>query len=548
MYTEYFGLADSPFSISPDPHYLYLSDNHREALAHLIYGVGDQGGFVVLTGEVGTGKTTICRSLLLQVPDNVDVAFIINPKQSINQLLQSIFSELSVPVEQGMTSKDMIDRLNEYLLLAHANGRNTVLIIDEAQNLSAEILEQLRLLTNLETNEKKLLQLVLLGQPELNDMLAKPELRQLAQRVTARYHLPPLNKAEVNAYIQHRLSVARCHTEIFSPAAIKTVYKLSGGIPRLINLICDRAMLGVYSLNGSVATPSIVKKASKEVFANHKARKAFPWSIVLASVFALAVVFSTYFISQSGDLTPDSNTASEAAFDSLPANASYQEEVSNLLSSWQLEGLSHRFAHFDCSGFTGDQVYCHRLSGRLPVLSLIEQPAIIEYQKSDGSFAYLVLQGVTDRHVTVVADNQLYQFEKQWLDALSVTGLLYFSRVPADLALPIQPGVQGREVLWLTSMLNSLNEDEGAGEMVKSYHPQTMSERSKIHHLYSYRLDTLPAELSYYNEPLQARVKSLQKQYGLPETAVVDRRFVSQLLAQLNTSDPLLRSPKNGGS
>ncbi len=268
MYKQYFGFSDTPFSIAPDPRYLYLSDRHREALAHLIYGVGDQGGFVLLTGEVGTGKTTICRSLLQQLPPKTDVAYIVNPKQTINQLLISITTDFGIFFDEDDTSKDLIDHLNRYLLRSHAEGRNAVLIIDEAQNLSVEVLEQLRLLTNLETNEKKLLQLVLLGQPELNDLLARKELRQLEQRVTARFHLKPLSKTEVAHYIEHRLSVAGSREQLFSPSAITKIYKASEGIPRLINKICDRCLLGIYSLDQSQVSRKIVVSAVKELSSN----------------------------------------------------------------------------------------------------------------------------------------------------------------------------------------------------------------------------------------------------------------------------------------
>lgn len=289
MYQQYFGLSSSPFSIAPDPSYLFLSDKHREALAHLIYGVSDQGGFVVLTGEVGTGKTTICRCLLQQIPNNSDIAFIINPKQSVNQLLQSMFNDLSLAFEKGATSKELIDQLNHYLLDAHARGRNTILIIDEAQNLSTDVLEQLRLLTNLETNEKKLLQLLLLGQPELNDLLAKPELRQLSQRVTARYHLAPLSKSEVTEYIEHRLSIASCRSAIFPDAAIQQVYKYSNGIPRVINLICDRCLLGTYATNNSQVSKNIVRNAVKEIFPVNK-RKTFHWKSPWVLIGAMLVI------------------------------------------------------------------------------------------------------------------------------------------------------------------------------------------------------------------------------------------------------------------
>lgn len=298
MYKAYFGLSEAPFSIAPDPRYLFLSEKHREALAHLIYGVGDQGGFVLLTGEVGTGKTTICRCLLQQIPDKADIAFIINPKQSVNQLLQSIFNDLHIPVAKGATSKELIDQFNHYLLDAHSRGRNTILIIDEAQNLTPDVLEQLRLLTNLETNEKKLLQLVLLGQPELKSMLERPELRQLSQRITARYHLTPLSKKEVAEYIGHRLSVAGCRSELFSSSAIQRIFRRSQGIPRLINLICDRALLGVYATEADQVTAKVVETAVKEIMlppARHSQWRPVWWALSIGTLLVVATVLWKHY-------------------------------------------------------------------------------------------------------------------------------------------------------------------------------------------------------------------------------------------------------------
>jgi general secretion pathway protein A len=242
-----------------------MSERHREALAHLLYGVRGQGGFVVLTGEVGTGKTTTCRCFLNQVPKNTDVAYIVNPKLSARELLASICDEFGVPYAESASIKVLNDAINKYLLDAHARDRHTVLIIDEAQNLRVDVLEQLRLLTNLETSEKKLLQIILLGQPELRDMLAEQELRQLAQRVTARYHLHALNRAEVGAYVACRLAVAGRKPRLFAPAAIKKLYRYSGGIPRLINLLADRALLGAYASHSEQVEPYHIRQAYYEI-------------------------------------------------------------------------------------------------------------------------------------------------------------------------------------------------------------------------------------------------------------------------------------------
>ena len=265
MYKHYFGLQDSPFSIAPNPQYLYMSTRHREALAHLLYGVKSDGGFILLTGEVGTGKTTVCRCLLAQIPTDVDIAMVLNPKQTAVELLATICDELHITYNPNASIKILVDRLNVFLLDSHRAGRKTILIIDEAQNLEVDVLEQLRLLTNLETNQRKLLQIILLGQPELLTLLGRQELRQLSQRVTARFHLDALNQQEVGEYIQHRLTVAGGNQTLFPPTSIRRIYQITAGIPRLINLVCDRALLGAYVENQPRVNNAIVAKAAREV-------------------------------------------------------------------------------------------------------------------------------------------------------------------------------------------------------------------------------------------------------------------------------------------
>ena len=270
MYTSFFGLNEKPFSITPDPRYLFMSEQHGEALAHLVYGVTESGGFMQLTGEVGTGKTTLVRSLLLnRMPDNADVAFVLNPQLSVVEFLATICEELRIEVPHNHGSvKALTDALNRHLLDAHAEGRRTILLVDEAQNLSPAVLEQVRLLTNLETAKQKLLQIILIGQPELRELLARNDLRQLAQRITGRYHLEPLSRDETAEYIEHRLRVAGALGEVFDKwCQTRPCLSLSQGVPRLVNVICDRALLGAYSQESRTGhAANLIRRACGEKY------------------------------------------------------------------------------------------------------------------------------------------------------------------------------------------------------------------------------------------------------------------------------------------
>ena len=296
MYTRFFGLNEKPFAITPDPRYLYLSERHGEALAHLVYGVTESGGFIQLTGEVGTGTTTLVRRLLQQLPGTADVALVLNPQLSRPEFLGTICEELGVPLPADRNSiKGLTDALNRYLLENHGRGRRTILIVDEAQNLRVEVLEQVRLLTNLETASQKLLQIILIGQPELREVLSRNDMRQLAQRITGRYHLEPLTRDETAAYVDHRLRVAGGLGHIFTPAARRELYRLTGGIPRMINVIADRALLGGYTREQQQVTPQLVRQAAAEVFDTPGGRAAGwlapRWRAGLAAgIVGLAVV------------------------------------------------------------------------------------------------------------------------------------------------------------------------------------------------------------------------------------------------------------------
>ena len=299
MYTSYFGLEEKPFSIAPNPDYLFMSDRHREALNHLTYGLGDTGGFVLLTGEVGTGKTTLSRHLMANLPENTQAAFILNPTLSSQELLATLCDELKIRYRKtGATLKTLTDKIQQKLLKNHSDDINTLLIIDEAQHLQPEVLEQLRLLTNLETNTKKLLQVILIGQPELQQLLQRRDLRQLAQRITARYHLLPLNRQEVEQYLKHRLSVAKCFRNIFDKSAISAIHKICHGIPRLMNLLAERSLINAYNSNNAVVNRKIVLQAAYDALGDefqvkpwwqHSSAKAGGLVTALGLVLALGV-------------------------------------------------------------------------------------------------------------------------------------------------------------------------------------------------------------------------------------------------------------------
>jgi general secretion pathway protein A len=316
MYLEHFGLLEAPFSLAPDPRYLFLSAQHREALAHLLYGVRSEGGFVQLTGEVGTGKTTVCRCFLEQLPPGTRAAVILNPSLTAEELLATICDEFEIPRPEGPPSlKASLDLINRFLLDAHAAGERAVLIVDEAQNLDPVVLEQVRLLTNLETSRHKLLQVILMGQPELRATLARPDLRQLAQRITARFHLEPLSREETGAYVRHRLGVAGCHEELFPPAVIRRLKRLSRGVPRLINILCDRSLLGAYVQGRRQVDRTTLDQAAREV-AGKSRWEGLPWrslAIAAGGCLLVAVIWLAARARRPADQSPPPGPVSAPA-------------------------------------------------------------------------------------------------------------------------------------------------------------------------------------------------------------------------------------------
>ncbi|UUX95601.1 ExeA family protein [Aquabacterium sp. J223] len=445
MYTAFFGLAQEPFSIAPDPRYLYMSERHREALAHLLYGVKGGGGFVLLTGEIGAGKTTVCRAFLEQVPKRCNVAYVFNPRLSAGELLQTVLEEFRIPMPEQPGLKGQVDALNAFLLRTHAVGQNNVLIIDEAQSLAPEVLEQLRLLTNLETAERKLLQIILIGQPELRTLLARPELEQLAQRVIARYHLEPLSLKEAARYVRHRLTVAGLTGPLpFDKPALQRLHALTGGVPRRLNLLADRALLGAYATGQAVVDAAVVDKAAAEVFdrppAAPRRRRADRWRpavawAALAGVVGLGVGTVLGLGGAAGwrraePVAPAAAVAPRAA--STPAAASpsaasatagfngfaaEDEAWRALLAGWLPQAPE---GSPDCAALAGQALQCfRRADADLALLRRLSRPALVTLQPGDGPPLRALLVGLPPGQVLLQGRDgrqawPLARFEAQW--------------------------------------------------------------------------------------------------------------------------------------
>jgi general secretion pathway protein A len=500
MYAEFFGLKHEPFSIAPDPRYLFMSERHREALAHLLYGVDGGGGFVLLSGEIGAGKTTVCRCFLEQIPRRCNVAYIFNPKLTVTELLKSVCDEFGIPTRPpgpaGATVKDYLDPLNEFLLKTHAVGQNNVLIIDEAQALSVDVLEQLRLLTNLETSQRKLLQIILIGQPELREMLARPELEQLAQRVIARYHLEALSEAETRRYIRHRLAVAGLTRERpFDREVMGRIHELSRGIPRRINLLCDRALLGAYAGGHPSVGLATVEKAAKEVFAaprpaaelRSRRRQLAMLGLGLVGGAALFGLISSTLDGRArqtpavtadaaADKPSQAASAASAAAGALAASASQAASAAtaspaagtrNLFDTPQRDEAQAwrelaRLWKLDlgegdpCLIAQRSAIHCHRGSSSLAMIRQLNRPGILTLQGGDGGAAYALLTGLNGEEATLrVGDAAqtvpLAALAERWRGEFSTLW-----RAPPGYDNKIVGGGSGPVVDWLSAQLASL--------------------------------------------------------------------------------------------
>jgi general secretion pathway protein A len=506
MYASFFGLNEKPFSITPDPRYLYLSRRHAEALAHLLYGITESGGFIQLTGEVGTGKTTVVRSLLEQLPEHADVALVLNPRLSPEEFLLTICDELHVQVPDRASQKSVIDALNRHLLEAHAAGRRVVLIVDEAQNLSADVLEQIRLLTNLETAKQKLLQIILIGQPELREVLARSDLRQLAQRITGRYHLEPLEPDELRAYVRHRLEVAGSRAEIFTPAALKALHHSSDGIPRLVNVIADRALLGAWSHEEQTVTANMARKAAGEVFGERIRRRArrSPGAVwmalgMLGVGIAILAGVVTALVRERMAETPVAEASGTPALPAQPVAARPQQPLSTppaalepvpappaesppaiaappapladrlaqgelatgtdaaftaLLDRWQLAYQPEAGTACEQAAARGLLCLLHR--GTWVELAALDRPAILVLTDRDGRDHQVMLNRLSDGTAELIAGETVVSVPLGELLTLWYGEFLALWRPEAGDGRLLSRNATGTDVLWLRRALGEL--------------------------------------------------------------------------------------------
>lgn len=461
MYEAYFGLSERPFSIAPDPRYLYLSARHREALAHLLYGIRERGGFVQLTGEVGTGKTTVTRALLEQLPEDVDIALILNPNVTVREFLLTICEELGAPLpSRTHSTQTLVTALNEYLLDAYSRGRHTVVLIDEAQCLSSLVIEQVRLLTNLETTREKLLQIILVGQPELKAMLARPELRQVAQRITARYHLAPLSLRETKDYIRHRLKVAGGGRPLFSPLAILAIHRLSGGIPRLINVICDRALLGAYASERAQAGLRTALRAVREIRGEDtRRRRRWPVAVAASTLLALGTAALGWSLLDRASDPAQVTVASAQREPDLDQRLQQRDFTTGteaafgtLFSLWQSR-LRPYSADSPCEQAVQTGLRCYYARSALSELIKHNLPAVIELVDSAGSRHRAVLVGTRAGRVVLDFGGVRADFPLVEVNASFSGDSITLWRPPVEVEQALSKGSEGAPVQWLVARL-----------------------------------------------------------------------------------------------
>jgi general secretion pathway protein A len=499
MYASFFGLNEKPFSITPDPRYLFLSERHAEALAHLVYGINEAGGFIQLTGEVGTGKTTVVRSLLTQAPKHAEIALILNPRMTPPEFLLAICEELGIAVEQKSEGslKDLVDLLSFHLLKAHAEGKRIVLVVDEAQNLGPDVLEQVRLLTNLETETQKLLQIILIGQPELRELLGRVELRQLAQRITGRYHLDPLEREETASYVRHRLRVAGSTREIFTSGALREVQRLSGGVPRLINIVCDRALLGAFTEDRHLVRANVVRRAAGEVFGKTFMPGWLPW-VGSATVGVVAIASALLVLPRFLDGAPAAMQATAApveqtgkpsvgspgaiaaaANDAAPgldqllaqygAETDPDDAFNKLFAAW---GLRYVAGSVDpCSQALRAGLECFTQRGSLAQLQLFNRPAVLNLIDFQGRSHQVVLTALDDERARVDLGGAQREVGIGDLTRSWFGDYVILWKPTTGGSSPLALGARSARVKWLRDSLrrvSGLPAEEGAGTVFDS--------------------------------------------------------------------------------
>jgi len=508
MYTSFFGLNEKPFSITPDPRYLYMSERHTEALAHLIYGITEAGGFVQLTGEVGTGKTTLVRGLLQQLPDDAEIALVLNPQLSRAEFLAAICEELGInDVEDTGSIKALHSALNKYLLDNHSKDRKTILLVDEAQNLAIDVLEQVRLLTNLETSQQKLLQITLVGQPELRELLARNDLRQLAQRITGRYHLEPLSRDETSEYIRHRLTVAGGSGAIFSDAACREVFRLSQGVPRIVNVICDRALLGGFTEEKAVITPRLVRQAAREVYdlPAMEVSRWRSWRKPVITIAAVALIAMAVWISggyqaaqervqaltntteePSTGITPPVTTLPAAGeIDYISLDSFLQKHGGRtdtdtafitLFATWGIdyqptEGIRA------CDQAIQFQLSCLLQRGSLAHLQTLDRPAILTLRDKDSMLHNVVIASLSEQYATIEVGTE--QLEVPLTDLLSswYGDFLMVWQPQIDSLELLAPGDTAPGVGWLRDSIASIQSWNPAAVENPDYYDPILADR-----------------------------------------------------------------------
>ncbi len=556
MYQQFFGLNEQPFSIAVNPRYLFMSARHRDALAHLLYGVGSGGGFILLTGEVGTGKTTLNRCLLEQMPAHTDIAIVLNPALSAVELLATVCDEFEIDyLSETDSLKALTDSLHQFLLSNHRADRRTVLMIDEAQHLGFDVLEQIRLLTNLETDEKKLLQIILTGQPELASMLSRPELRQLNQRITARFDLTPLDRAETRTYVQHRLNIAGNLDDraIFSVSALREIYRLSGGVPRLINLLCDRAMMGAYGRQQDRVSAGLIREAAAEVLGSgstghgdgrsgQRGRRRLILAVVVIVSVLTALVMGSRYLELADDQTELSVSApqgnAEVVATSTPTESgsfkpplASDDETSRtwLLKAEEAESALWRLWSGQalqvplCQAAVRNGLQCERLSAETwDEVIKPNRPAILALKRENGFAAATVLLSVSEAGAklwtgSAVCDASLTALASAWRGQA-----LYLWQAPKGWIGPVGEGDSGSVV----------------SEIVDAFA----------------ELDNLPAPpLDTYTPALAERVREFQRLVGLEVDGVIDAETWQLLSDRLGRGFTLERAArlalnKSGGA